>query len=587
MSLLKSIKLAQGTHFRLTDTVGNKIVPGRSLSKKLPPLATTSNGSINRATSWNARQQHTDKMEDGTPFKSLTFVAAAAAFSVTSASAASLLGEQESDEDSMTKRIQNRGFQEREVIGDGDAFDHEASDSTSGNCMYRALADQLDAKFNESPDRSGRHKKVRQDITEWLRGNAAFSIDDSGVKLEDFLDRDQFPNWEAYCRYVSSDSTWGDHLALVAASQLYGVRIHILSSVRTTSSKDDPMTVIEPVKGVATRDIYLSHWHENHYNSLMKLSMAKFVGWEYLKLESGKPLRLTSYLRRNPVLKRSIRKALGKREFSLKARVELDKDSYGTNQSAVGQLRETQDKLLRMERGAAQQLPDDVDQYIRGLEQSLFSLSEQVKAMYLKSLELVAADDGRTEDEFDEQGDAPNATKQQVWRALVVSRHENALLKESLEQILRNQYPRAQGSQSYLGSMSKLNSIFYPSGSPLTSPTRGFRSARQDEGMYERVEQLTSTIHAQEERIRELEHQARGVHFDSAIPLIETVHQMTETMARKDRDIYDLERQIREGRRQRKQTEQLEKQLEAMSLDLQAKDNIQQTWDSTSGVRTR
>jgi len=128
--------------------------------------------------------------------------------------------------------------------------------------MFGAISDQL---YGDQT----RHKEVRNTIVDWLRKNGDFTIDQSGTTLKEFLDQDRYPTWSHYCRVMGSNGVWGDHLALVGASQAYNAKITILSSVPTPAGTD-PLTVIEPFRSKPTKTLYLSHWHENHYNSLVK-----------------------------------------------------------------------------------------------------------------------------------------------------------------------------------------------------------------------------------------------------------------------------------------------------------------------------
>jgi len=152
----------------------------------------------------------------------------------------------------MKERLTKHGFAERVV-------------SPDGNCQMRAISDQLmgDEKY---------HKEVRLKIMKWLSNNEKFVVDDSGgASIGDFIDRDQFPQWTSYINYMSRDGAWGDHITLLAASEVYGVTINILSNVEDNGS-GQYLTTIKPRSSKSAKDIYLSHWHEMHYNSLYKES---------------------------------------------------------------------------------------------------------------------------------------------------------------------------------------------------------------------------------------------------------------------------------------------------------------------------
>eukprot|EP00026_Physarum_polycephalum_P014660 Phypoly_transcript_15201.p1 GENE.Phypoly_transcript_15201~~Phypoly_transcript_15201.p1 ORF type:complete len:221 (+),score=17.86 Phypoly_transcript_15201:68-730(+) len=153
-----------------------------------------------------------------------------------------------SGSDIMKERLKEHGF--REVVVD------------SNNCQMRSLADQLFGDQNK-------HQQVRAEMVKWLSNNEKFKIDDSTV-LGDFLDRDEFPKWEDYVKYLSKDSTWGDQLSLVAAAEAFKVTISVLSNV-TAPGKYTYITNIEPRKSPSTKTVYLANYHEQHFNSLHKL----------------------------------------------------------------------------------------------------------------------------------------------------------------------------------------------------------------------------------------------------------------------------------------------------------------------------
>jgi len=148
----------------------------------------------------------------------------------------------------MKERLEKHGFVEKLVVPDG-------------NCQMRALADQIhgDEKY---------HNDVRSKIMSWLSNNEKYKVDDSGTTtLGDFIDRDQYPKWMSYVSYMSRNGSWGDHITLVAASEVYGVKIGIISNVEDHGA-GQYLTYILPRNIKPTKSVNLSHWHEMHYNSL-------------------------------------------------------------------------------------------------------------------------------------------------------------------------------------------------------------------------------------------------------------------------------------------------------------------------------
>jgi hypothetical protein len=150
----------------------------------------------------------------------------------------------------MHERLKRLGFVEHQIVPDG-------------NCQFRAVAHQLFGDEN-------RHPEVRQEVVKWLSVNANFKIDDN-TKLLDFIDLEEHKNWETYVRCLSKEGFWGDHLTLIAASEVYKIEITIVSSL-STRDNGDLVNIIKPRSGNATRTVYLSHWHEYHFNSLQKIN---------------------------------------------------------------------------------------------------------------------------------------------------------------------------------------------------------------------------------------------------------------------------------------------------------------------------
>jgi hypothetical protein len=65
----------------------------------------------------------------------------------------------------------------------------------------------------------------------------------------------------------ATNGTWGDHLTLVAASELFGRAITIISSVNDSNF----MSEIAPRAIRNTKPIFLSHYAEFHYTSIKPL----------------------------------------------------------------------------------------------------------------------------------------------------------------------------------------------------------------------------------------------------------------------------------------------------------------------------
>ena len=136
----------------------------------------------------------------------------------------------------LRRRLDGLGLRENEVDGDG-------------NCQFRAIADQLYG----SPDRDA---EVRADIVEHLRSNSA--------RYSAFVPE----SYGAYIEDMGRDRTWGDHLTLQAASNVYGLEIRVY-----TSYDENWERVIRPTDdGNIRRAIQLSFYAELHYNSVFPIT---------------------------------------------------------------------------------------------------------------------------------------------------------------------------------------------------------------------------------------------------------------------------------------------------------------------------
>ncbi|EGC34926.1 hypothetical protein DICPUDRAFT_152796 [Dictyostelium purpureum] len=126
-----------------------------------------------------------------------------------------------------------------------------------GNCQMHALSDQIFGDLEHSVI-------IRNNIVYWLRQNKGFYLP-NGETLSDFVTTN---SWEEYCDSMSKNGTWGDHLTLVAAAEIYKINISIISSVESESS-----SFIEITPSIKCENgILLSHFAEFHYGSLCPLA---------------------------------------------------------------------------------------------------------------------------------------------------------------------------------------------------------------------------------------------------------------------------------------------------------------------------
>ena len=132
----------------------------------------------------------------------------------------------------LRRRLDGLGLRENEVDGDG-------------NCQFRAIADQLYGS-------SDRYAEVRANIVEHIRSNSS--------RYSAFVPE----SYDAYIENMGRDGTWGDHVTLHAASNVYDLEIRVY-----TSYDGNWEQVIRPTNnGNIPRAIQLSFYAELHYNSV-------------------------------------------------------------------------------------------------------------------------------------------------------------------------------------------------------------------------------------------------------------------------------------------------------------------------------
>jgi len=140
-------------------------------------------------------------------------------------------------------RLEAAGMKQKSVIpGDG-------------NCQFHSISDQLFDGLEQSA-------WVRQEIVSWLRTHGDWELPENGARLRDFA----LEEWDSYCAHMAKPGIWGDHLTLTAASQRFGVRIVLFSSI------EDNHYVTEYVPTIITspKVLYLCHYAEYHYGSVCR-----------------------------------------------------------------------------------------------------------------------------------------------------------------------------------------------------------------------------------------------------------------------------------------------------------------------------
>ena len=128
-----------------------------------------------------------------------------------------------------------------------------------GDCMFHALRHQL---LTHGIDVDA--TMIRRQIVEFLCSHPILTMSDgSTVNFSEFIYNTN--GWDVYLNDLSRPGVWGDYLTLIAASNVFGLRIIVVSSIQGAED-----VIINPVENnQQITEIYLGHLHEFHYVSLI------------------------------------------------------------------------------------------------------------------------------------------------------------------------------------------------------------------------------------------------------------------------------------------------------------------------------
>ena len=129
----------------------------------------------------------------------------------------------------------------------------DSDNAGGGNCLFLAISQQLEKVFGTVRS----HQDIRKDLVTFMSENPNLG----SVHLPSFVSN--YPTWHAYLNSMRQDGTWGDHLTLMAAANVYHMSITIVSSV-----EDSEPVVIDPATGTSQGTILLGHLAELHYMTL-------------------------------------------------------------------------------------------------------------------------------------------------------------------------------------------------------------------------------------------------------------------------------------------------------------------------------
>ena len=127
--------------------------------------------------------------------------------------------------------------------------------ATKHSKMFHAIANSL----NKIDGLRLSYLDIRRSVVDWLRDN---EMQPNGVFLPDFVHNQV---WDDYLFDLAGDA-WGDHLTLLAVTNIYNVDIRIVSSVTPD------VTHMNATHGRQGRIIYLGHESEFHYHRLDNMS---------------------------------------------------------------------------------------------------------------------------------------------------------------------------------------------------------------------------------------------------------------------------------------------------------------------------
>lgn len=90
-----------------------------------------------------------------------------------------------------------------------------------------------------------------------------------GTELVNFVDGWQ--SWSDYLHHMRQDGSWGDHLILFVAANLYKTCIRVVSSLPHHND-----LIIKPYHHITdSNPLVLGHVYEMHYVSLVKVEMGQ------------------------------------------------------------------------------------------------------------------------------------------------------------------------------------------------------------------------------------------------------------------------------------------------------------------------
>lgn len=141
-----------------------------------------------------------------------------------------------------------------------------------GNCMFRAIADQL----HINGDLGYNCKILRRQAVRYLRYNPCQS---DGSRLEDFLSTE---SWEHYLQRMEQNYQWGDHMVLKAMADALNLVVVVFNVYEDDIRRTEILSEGRPITKRQKLTIFLGHIGEFHYLSLRPIDWEK--DWPYKSL---------------------------------------------------------------------------------------------------------------------------------------------------------------------------------------------------------------------------------------------------------------------------------------------------------------
>ena len=130
------------------------------------------------------------------------------------------------------------------------------------SCLFAAVSSQVYGDFSHA-------SAVRKGTANWLEANEVWELENGQHICQYVEDR----SYRDYIAALRQKDTWGDHLGLIAVSQLFGARVIVVTSV----VGEECLLDIEPILKKTERVIRLCHWGSRNFSGVLSGSSASWT----------------------------------------------------------------------------------------------------------------------------------------------------------------------------------------------------------------------------------------------------------------------------------------------------------------------